>query len=67
MSFNVRLFFLTGIHSMQGWTATSWRRVTKKKEHKKMKEDRKYRNLLAVGKPTVKRCLLILDLKSFRL
>ena len=33
--------FLIGVHSMQGWTATTRHGVTKKKEHKKIKAYRK--------------------------
>ena len=54
--------FLIGIHSMQGWKATTRHEVTKKKKYKKVKVYRK-----SVKKePTVKRCLLILDLKTLR-
>ena len=55
-------FFLIGIHSMQGCTAITWHGVTKKKKHRKIKAYRK-----SVQKETtVKRCLLILDLKPLR-
>ena len=56
------LFFLIGIHSMQGLTATTRHGVTKKRSTKKITGNRK-----SVQKEnTVKQCLLILDLKPLR-
>ena len=56
---NLNKFFLIGTHLMQGYKAWS----NKKKKHKKIKTYRKY----LYKEPKVNRCLLILDLKSFRL
>ena len=56
-------FFKTGIPSMQGWTATTWdMELQKKKKHKTITAYRKF----ALKEPTVKRCLLILDIKPLR-
>ena len=51
-----------GIHSMQGWTATSRHGVTKKRSTKRLKHTE---NLLRKNH-AVKWCLLILDLKPLR-
>ena len=50
------------IHSMQDWTATMRHGVTRKKKHKMIKAYTKS----VQKKPTIKRCLLILDLKPFK-
>ena len=51
-----------GIYSIQDWAATTGQGVTKKKKHKKIKVYRK-----SVQKEsTIKKFLLILDLKPFR-
>ena len=54
--------FLIRIHSMQGWTATTRHWLTRKRSTKRLK----HTGNLFRKEPTVKRCLLILDLKSFR-
>ena len=54
-------FFLIGIHSMQSGTVTTRHGVTKKRSTKRLKHAG---NLFR--KPTVKRCLSILDLKPLR-
>ena len=51
-------FFKIGIHSMQGWTATTRLGVTRKRSTTKIKAYRKP----VYKEPTVKGCLLILDL-----
>ena len=55
------LFFLIGIHSLQGWTVTKRHRVTTKRSTKRLKQTK-----ICLKKPTVKMYLLILDLKSLR-
>ena len=59
--FSFFFLFLIGIHSTQGWTATT--RHYKKKKHKKRLQ---LTGNLFSKKPTVKMCLLILDLKPLR-
>ena len=54
-------FFLIGIHSMQGWAATTRYGVTRRRT-KILKQTRK----LLQKEPIVKRCLLIVELKSCR-
>ena len=56
------LFFLIGIHSMQGGTATTRHGVTRKKSTTKITGYRK----CVWKEPTVKRYLLLLDLKPLR-
>ena len=54
--------FLIGTHSMQGWTTTASHGVARKRSTKKIKAGKK-----SVQKEsTVKRCLLIVDLKLLR-
>ena len=55
--------FLFGIHSLQGWTATTRHGVTRKKNHKKITAYKKS----VYKEPAVKRCLLILDLKPLKI
>ena len=55
-------FFLIGIHSMQGWPATTRHGVTRKKSTTKITVYRK----CVWKEPTVKRSLLLLDLKPLR-
>ena len=57
-----KMFFLIGIHSMQGWTAAMRHGVTRKRSTKKIAAYRKS----VYKEPTVKRCLLILDVKPLR-
>ena len=52
--------FLSAIYSMQGGTATTRHGVTRKRDRKILK----HTGNLFRKKPTSKRCLLILDLKS---
>ena len=55
--------FLIGIHSMQGWIATTRHGVTRKRlKHKNIKASRKSLQ----KEPTIIRCLFILNLKPFR-
>ena len=51
------LFFLIGIYSMQGWTATARDGILKKEGQKKIEA---YRESF-YKEPTVNRCLLVLD------
>ena len=58
-------FFLIGIHSMQDWTATAKHGVTTKRSTKRLKHTGNlFRKNLVVKEHS---CLLILDLKPFRL
>ena len=52
------IFFLIGVHSMQGWTATTRHGVTRKRSTKRLKH---------AGNLFTKNLQLILDLKPFRL
>ena len=52
----VKHIFSIDIHSMQGWTATGNHGVTKKRSTKRKSLEKD---------PTVNRCLLVLDLKSY--
>ena len=56
------IFFLIGIYSMQGRTATARHGVTRKANTKRLRHTENHFR----KKPTVKRCLLILDLRPFR-
>ena len=55
------LFFVIEIHSIQGWIATTRHGVTTKRSAKRLKHTG-----ILFRKTTVKRCLLILDLKPLR-
>ena len=59
---NQNFFFLIGIHSIQGWRATTRHGVKGKRSSTKIKA---YRKSIYI-EPKVKRCLLILDLKLLR-
>ena len=60
--FLLLFFFLLGIHSMQGWTATTRYEVTRKRNTKRLRHTRN----MSRKSLTVKRFLLIPNFKPFR-